>query len=67
MGTGVSFPGVKRSGRGVGQPTPSNAEAEERVDLHTSIPPLDLNALFLPATMTDSTDCCNSNLGCGRF
>jgi hypothetical protein len=30
MGTG-SFPGVKRSGRGVYHPTPSSAEVKERV------------------------------------
>ena len=30
----VSFKGVKRPGRGVGHPTPSSAEVEERVELN---------------------------------
>ena len=30
----VSFPGVKRSGRGVNHPPPSSAEVKERVDLY---------------------------------
>ena len=33
MGTG-SFPGVKRPGRGVDHPPPSNAEVQERVELY---------------------------------
>jgi len=33
MGTG-SFPGVKRSGRGVDHPPPSSAEVNERVKLY---------------------------------
>ena len=30
----VSFPGVKRSGRGVNHPPPSSAEVKERVELY---------------------------------
>ena len=37
MGTG-SFPGVKRSGRGVDHPLLSNAEVEERIELHLYSP-----------------------------
>jgi hypothetical protein len=37
MGTG-SFPGVKRSERGVDHPTPSQAEVKERVDLYLYSP-----------------------------
>ena len=37
MGTG-SFPGVKRPVRGVDQTPPSNAEAEERVELYLYSP-----------------------------
>jgi len=33
MGTGT-FPGVKRSGRGVDNPPPSSADVKERVDLY---------------------------------
>jgi len=33
MSTG-SFPGVKRSGRGVDHPPPSSAEGKERVQLY---------------------------------
>ena len=33
MGTG-SFPGVKRSGRGIDQPSPSSAEVKERIELY---------------------------------
>jgi len=33
MGTG-SFPGVKRPGRGVDHPPPSNAKVKERVELY---------------------------------
>ena len=39
MGT-VSFPGVKRPGRGVDHPPPSSAEVEGRVELYI-YPPLD--------------------------
>jgi len=35
----VSFPTVKRPGRGVDHPLPSSAEVKERVDLYTSTPP----------------------------
>ena len=41
----VSFPGVKRSGRGVYYPPPSSAEVKERVEF-TSIPPMGLRGLF---------------------
>jgi len=34
----VSFPGVKRSGRGVDHPPPSSAEVKERVELHLYSP-----------------------------
>jgi hypothetical protein len=34
----VSFPGVKRSGRGVNHPTPSSAEVKERVELYLYSP-----------------------------
>jgi len=37
MGTG-SFPGVKRSGRGVDHPPPSSAEVKERVELYLYSP-----------------------------
>ena len=37
MGTG-SFPGVKRSGRGVDHPPPSSAEVKERVEIYLYIP-----------------------------
>ena len=37
MGTG-SFPGVKRPGRGVDHPPPSNAEVEGRVELYICSP-----------------------------
>jgi len=43
MGTG-SFPGVKRPGRGVEHPLPSNVEVKERVGLAS--PPLGLRGLF---------------------
>jgi hypothetical protein len=33
-GYGVSFPGVKRPGRGVNHPPPSSAEVKERVQLY---------------------------------
>jgi len=33
-----SFPGVKRPGRGVGHPPPSNAEVKERVELYIYFP-----------------------------
>jgi hypothetical protein len=39
----VSFPGVKRPGRGVNHPPPSSAEAKES---YTSTPPLGLHDLF---------------------
>ena len=38
MGTGVSFPGVKRPGRGVDNPPPSSAEVKERVELYICSP-----------------------------
>jgi hypothetical protein len=31
----VSFPGIKRPGRGVDHPPPSNAEVKERVELNS--------------------------------
>jgi hypothetical protein len=34
MGTGVSFPGVKRPGRGVDHPPPSSSRVKERVKLY---------------------------------
>ena len=34
----VSFPGVKRPGRGVDQPPPSSAEVKERVELYLYSP-----------------------------
>jgi len=37
MGT-VSFPGVKRPGRGVDHPPPSSAEVKERVELYLYSP-----------------------------
>jgi len=37
MGTG-SFDGVKRLGRGVGHPSPSNSEVKERVELYLYSP-----------------------------
>ena len=37
MGTG-SFPGVKRSGRGVDHPHPFSAEVKERVELYLYSP-----------------------------
>jgi len=37
MGTG-SYPGVKRSGRGIDHPLPSSAEAKERVELYLYFP-----------------------------
>jgi hypothetical protein len=37
VGTG-SFPGVKRSGRGVDHPTPSSAEVKEIVELYLDSP-----------------------------
>jgi len=37
MGT-ESFPGVKRPGRGVDHPPPSNAEVKERVELYLYSP-----------------------------
>ena len=33
-GCWMSFPGVRRSGRGVNRPAPSNAEIKERVELY---------------------------------
>jgi hypothetical protein len=44
MGT-VSFPGVKRPGRGVDHPLPFSAEVKERVELYL-YPPLGLRGLF---------------------
>ena len=44
MGT-RSFPGVKRTGRGVDHPPPSSAEVTERAEL-TSTPPMGLRGLF---------------------
>jgi hypothetical protein len=37
-GYGVSFPGVKRSGRGVDHPPPSSAEVKEIVELYLCSP-----------------------------
>ena len=34
----VSFPGVKRPGRGVDHPLPSSAEVKERVELYLHFP-----------------------------
>jgi len=34
----VSFPGVKRPGRGVDHPPPSSAEVKERVELYLCSP-----------------------------
>jgi hypothetical protein len=34
QGHGVSFPGVKRPGRGVDHPPPSSSEVKETVELH---------------------------------
>ena len=34
MDTGFFFPGVKRPGRGVDHPLPSNAEVKEKVELY---------------------------------
>ena len=42
----LSFPGVKRPGRGVNHPLPSVAEVKERVELYLYFP-LDLYGLFL--------------------
>ena len=52
------FPGVKQSGRGVDDPTPSSAEVEERVQLYVQPPSravitcyrenLPLSSYFLP-------------------
>jgi hypothetical protein len=44
MGT-VSFPGVKRPGRGVNHPPPSSAEVKESVELYL-YSPLGLHGLF---------------------
>jgi hypothetical protein len=41
----VSFPGVKRPGRGPNYPLPSSAEVKERVELYL-YPPLGLYGLF---------------------
>ena len=41
----VSFPGVKRPGRGFDHPPPSRAEVKERVELYL-YPPLGLRRLF---------------------
>jgi hypothetical protein len=42
----VSFPGVKRPGRGVDHKPPSRAVVKQRVELHPCTPPLDLHGLF---------------------
>jgi hypothetical protein len=42
----VSFPGVKRPGRGVDHPQTSSAEVKESVELYLT-PPLALDGLFL--------------------
>jgi hypothetical protein len=42
----VSFPGVKRPGRGVDHPPQSSAEVEERVEIYRCSPPLGHNGLF---------------------
>ena len=41
----VSFPGVKRPGRGLNHSPPSSAEVKERID-YTSTPPLRFHGLF---------------------
>jgi hypothetical protein len=42
----ISFPGVKRPGRGVDHPPPSSAKVEERVKIYNACSPLGLHGLL---------------------
>ena len=62
MGT-VSFPGVKRPGRGVDHPPPSSAEVKERVELYLyspsgpSWPVLGRTLPFMPSYLSSHRIC----------